>query len=91
MDKNNGNGIKKAEVRYEKILPGQFSDENIVVIRSISGFLTMILPSFFINESKKTIKVAIVAEESERYLVNLPNDTFTTGARVWFPKSEILV
>jgi hypothetical protein len=96
MAKKNGNGngkgtMKKAEVKYKEIVPGQFSDENIVVVHSSGGPITMILPSFFVNTSNKTIKAAIIEEKSDNYLMVLPNDTFTTGSTVWFPKSEILV
>ena len=94
MAKSNGNREKErqiADIRYSKINNGQFSDEVVVTLVSSIGNINMILPSSFLNKAKKTIKAIIIDQEADEYLVGLPNETFTTGSRVWFPKSAVLV
>ncbi len=93
MAKSNGNrerGPQPVDIKYSKITNGQFADEVVVTLVSSSGELNMLLDSSFLDQSKKTIKAIILVQEADKYLIGLPNETFTTGSRAWFPKSAVL-
>jgi hypothetical protein len=83
--------VKSVDIKYSQIKNGQFSDEVVVALVSSIGNINMILPRSFLNESKKTIRAIIIDQEKDKYLIELPNETFTTGPRVWFHKSDVLV
>lgn len=94
MVKSNGNNegeLQPVDIKYSKINNGQFSDEVVVTLISSIGDINMILPCSFLDKSRKTIKAIIIDQEEDKYLIGLPNETFTTGSKVWFPKSAILV
>jgi len=93
MARSNGNKReepKPAQVKYSKIAGGQFNDEVVVTLVSSTGDVNMILPCSFLDRSKQTVKAIILDQEDNDYLIGLPNETFTTGSRVWFPKSAVL-
>ena len=94
MAKSNGNREKElqpVDIKYSKIVTGQFADEVVVTLASSIGDINMVLHCSFLDQSKKTIKAIIIDQEADKYLIGLPNETFTTGSRVWFPKSAVLV
>ena len=94
MNRINGHGwmsAKKAMVKYESILDGQFPEEFIVTIHAHQGQLTAIFPSSAINKDSEAIIVAVIDEEEDRYLVDLPTYTFTTGSKVWFAKDSVIL
>jgi hypothetical protein len=94
MAKSNGSKEKElqpVDIKYSEIANGQFADEVVVTLVSSIGNINMILPRSFLNKSKKTVKAIIIDQKKDEYLIGLPNETFTTGSRVWFPKSAILV
>ena len=94
MAKSNGNREKEplqVDVRYSKIVKGQFDDEVVVTLASSLGDINMLLHRSFLDESSKIIKAIIIDQKTDEYLIGLPNETFTTGSRVWFPKSAVLV
>lgn len=94
MAKSNGNKEKELQpvnIKYSQIKNGQFSDEVVVTLVSSIGDINMILPCSFLDKSKRTIRAIIIGQEEDKYLIGLPNETFTTGSRVWFPKSTVLV
>ena len=93
MAKSNGNREKELQpvyIKYSKIINGQFTDEVVVTLASSIGDINMVLHCSFLDKSKKTIKAIIIDQEADKYLIALPNETFTTGSRVWFPKSAVL-
>ena len=92
MAKSNGNREREpqlVDIKYSKIANGQFTDEVVVTLVSSFGDINMCLPSSFLDQSKQTIKAIVIAQEADKYLIGLPNETFTTGSRVWFPKSAV--
>ena len=94
MSKSNGTKEKEVQpvhIRYSALDTGQFADEFVVTVVSSNGELRMLLHSSFLNQSKKTIKAVIIEKKADKYLVGLPNETFTTGSRAWFPKSAVLL
>ncbi len=94
MAKINGNGNRKPQlvnVKYSSIANGQFNDEVVVTLNASIGNINMILPCSFLDKSNETIKAIIISQEEDKYLVGLPNDTFTTGSKVWFPKSAVVI
>jgi hypothetical protein len=94
MARSNGTKERKvqlADIKYSAIDTGQFADEYVVTLVSSNGELTMLLHSSFLNRSKKTIKAIVIEKKADKYLIGLPNETFTTGSRAWFPKSSVLV
>ena len=94
MAKSNGNREKElqpVDIKYSNIKNGQFSDEVVVTLVSSIGNINMLLSCSFLDKSKKTIKAIIIDQEEDKYLIGLPNETFTTGSKVWFPKSAVLV
>jgi len=94
MAKSNGNREKElqpVDIKYSKIVNGQFTDEVVVTLASSIGDINMVLHCSLLDQSKKTIKAIIIDQEADKYLIGLPNETFTTGPRVWFPKSAVLV
>lgn len=94
MAKSNGNKEKKLQlvgVKYSQIKNGQFTDEVVVTLASSTGAINMLLHRSFLDRSKQTIIATIIDQEADKYLIGLPNETFTTGSKVWFPKSVVLV
>ncbi len=94
MTKSNGDKegeLQPVDIRYSQIKNGQFSDEVVVTLVSSIGNINMILPCSFLDKAKKTVKAIIIDQEEDKYLIGLPNETFTTGSKVWFPKSAVLV
>jgi hypothetical protein len=94
MARSNGNKEKArqlVDIRYSDIKKGQFSDEAIVTLLSSAGSISMLIHCSFLDKSRQTIKASIIEQEADRYLVGLPNETFTTGSKVWFPKSVVVV
>lgn len=94
MTKSNGNKEKElqlVDIKYSTIKNGQFTDEAVVTLASSTGTINMLIPCSFLDKSKETIKAIIIDQEADKYLIGLPNETFTTGSRVWFPKSAVLV
>lgn len=93
MARSNGNkekGHQLVDIRYSEIKNGQFSDEAIVTLVSSAGSISMLIHCSFLDKSKQTIKASIIDQKADRYLVGLPNETFTTGSKVWFPKSVVV-
>ena len=82
--------LRSAHIKYSEIKNGQFADEAVVTLVSSMGNINMLLPCSFLDKSKKTIKAIIIDQEEDKYLIGLPNETFTTGSKVWFPKSAVL-
>jgi len=94
MTKSNGNRqkeLKPVGVKYSKIENGQFTDEVVVTLASSTGVINMLLHRSFLDESKQAVIATIIDQEADKYLIGLPNETFTTGSRAWFPKSVVLV
>jgi len=93
MAKSNGNRekeLKPVGIKYSKIANGQFADEVVVTLVAHSGDINMLLHDSFLDQSKKTIKAVIIDQDADKYLIGLPNETFTTGSKVWFSKSAVL-
>ena len=94
MAKSNGNKEKKLQlvgVKYSQIKNGQFTDEVVVTLVASTGAINMLLHRSFLDKPNQAIRAIIVDREEGKYLIGLPNETFTTGSRVWFPESAVLV
>lgn len=94
MAKLNSNGLDKAILGWIKcvnIADGQFSEEFTVTLDATGGRLTAIFPSSSIDIGRGTIRVSVVGEKEDLFLVDLPTYTFTTGSKVWFPKGAVLL
>lgn len=94
MARSNGNKKgepKPVEIRCSKVAEGQFNDEVVVTLVSSAGDINMILPRAFLDQSKCAIRAIILDQSQDDYLIGLPNETFTTGSRVWFPKSAVSI
>lgn len=83
--------VKQARVKYDKVSPGQFSDEVVLSISSHTGVIVGIFPKAVINSSSGTVDAYVVNEQSGLFLVELPVQTFTTGSKVWFSKESVEV
>ena len=93
MDGLNSNGFdkaRKARVKCVTMSDGQFSGEVVATLNAISGPVTGIFPLSSVDRSRGTVTVFIVSEQGDRYLVDLPTYTFTTGSKAWFPKEAVL-
>lgn len=93
MDGLNSNGFdkaRKAKVKYVTISDGQFLEEAVVTVKAISGPVTGIFPLSSVDKTHGTVTVFIISEQGDRYLVDLPTYTFTTGSKAWFPKEAVL-
>ena len=92
MAKANGNRKSQlVNIKYSRLANGQFDDEVVVTLTASIGDINMILPYSFLDQSNETIKAIIIGQEEDKYLIGLPNDTFTTGSKVWFSKSMVKV
>ena len=94
MDGLNSNGFdkaRKARIKCETISDGQFSEEVLVTVNAISGPVTGIFPLSSVDKTQGTVTVFIIGEQGDRYLVDLPTYTFTTGSKAWFPKEAVLL
>ncbi len=94
MNGLNGNIFEKARqarIKCAAISNGQFSGEVVVTIDAIDGPLTGIFPSSYIDKTSGTVTVFVVAEQSDRYLIDLPSQTLTSGSKAWFPKADVLL
>lgn len=92
MNGLNGNIFDKARqarIKWVAISNGQFSGEVVVTIDTIDGPLTGIFPSSYIDKTSGTITVFVIAEQSDRYLIDLPSQTLTSGSKAWFTKANV--
>ena len=88
--KSNGlDKIRKAKVKYEKKFNGQFPWEALITIHSLGGELTAIFPLSSIDEEHEVVYAVVIDEKEDSYLVDLPNHTFTSGSKAWFPRSLV--
>ncbi len=93
MDGLNSNGFdkaRKASVKCVAISDGQFSEELVVTVNAISGPVTGIFPLSSVDKTHRTVTVFIISEQNDRYLVDLPTYTFTSGSKAWFSKEAVL-
>ena len=93
MDGLNINGFdkaRKARIKCETISDGQFLEEVVVTVNASNGPITGIFPLSSVDKTHRTVTVFIVSEKGDRYLVDLPTYTFTTGSKAWFPKEAVL-
>lgn len=92
-NRNNGDEYfaDEAEVLYTQIHNGQLPNEYIVTLEASNGPVNTILQSDFIDQLNQTISGVVISQDDERYLVDLPTYTFTTGSKVWFPRSSVRV
>lgn len=94
MDKasqDNSSKVGPAKVRCGDMSMGQFSGEVVVTIHAVRGPLTAIFPLSSVDRASGTVDVVIIGEEGDRYLVDLPTNTFTSGSKAWFPKELCIV
>jgi len=90
MNLSHSNEVSKVKVKYEKLYPGQFPNEVIATLIGIKGKFTVILPSSLVDKSTQSITAFVVNQEGDKYLVDLPTYTITSGSKVWFGKKSIL-
>lgn len=86
------NGVSKVGkgwIKYKNIAEGQFSGEMIITFKTLKGELTAIFPSSYIDKTQQSFSAIVIGVEEDRYLVDLPTYTFTTGSRAWFPKEAV--
>lgn len=92
MDGLNSNGFDKprqATIKCATISQGQFSEEVIVTLDALDGPLTGFFPQSFIDMTSGTIQVFVISEQGDRYLIDLPSPTVTSGSKAWFLKSSV--
>lgn len=90
MNLSHSNEALEVKVKYEKIYAGQFPNEVIATFIGLKGKFTVILPSSFVDKSTQSINAFVVNQEGDKYLVDLPTHTITSGSKVWFGKKSIL-
>ena len=76
-------------IKYNNICEGQFPGEVIITFSTSKDELTAIFPSSSIDESQQSFIAVVIGEKGDLYLVDLPNHTFKTGSRAWFPKESV--
>ena len=88
----NGNGLERAKsgrIKCVNIIDGQFPEEFTVTLEATSGRFTAIFPSSSIDIGMRTVRVSVIGEKEDLFLVDLPTYTFTTGSKVWFSKKAV--
>ena len=68
--------------------PGIFSSERSASFQVNDQNYTLIVDEFSIVDD--TMEVRVIAEGENEALIDLPRDTFTTGNRIRYPKSDLL-
>lgn len=80
---------RQATIKCITILEGQFSGEVVVTVETIGGLLTGVFPSSYIDMTRGTVTVFVVAEKPDKYLIDLPAQTVTSGSKAWFLKDAV--
>lgn len=88
---NNSSRVGPAKVKYAGISKGQFSGEVIVTVNTVKGPVTAIFPLSSVNRTSGTIDAVVIDEKADRYLVDLPTYTFTSGSKAWFSKELCII
>jgi hypothetical protein len=87
---NHSNKAVRGKVKYNSLSRGQFSEELIVtLLTSNKGLITAIFSESFIDKKNKSVDAFIIDEKGDSFLVELPNYSFTSGSKVWFPKKNV--
>ncbi len=89
LDRNGFDKARQATIKCATISQGQFSGEVIVTLDALEGPLTGFFPQSFIDMTSRTIQVFVISEKNDRYLIDLPSPTVTSGSKAWFPKSAV--
>ena len=80
---------QEIKIKCLAINEGQFSDEKTVSIVNKDGvILTGIFPDDNIKDNH--LRVWVIRETENAYLVELPDVTFTTSSKVWVSKDEVI-
>jgi hypothetical protein len=78
-----------AKVIANRISPGHFPGEHFVQLISMDGLICGFFPSASVDVKSRKITVTILDREDNKYLVNLPAPTLSTGSRAWFSEELI--
>ena len=89
LSNNERQKAREASVKYDEFFEGQFPGEAIVTLSTLQGKLTAILPLSSIDRIKGSISVYVIDEQGDRFLIDLPTYTLTSGSRAWIAKSAV--
>ena len=76
------------ELRCEKVLPGQHSNECIVQFKVNGDHFTAFVPIEFVNEKELTLAARIIADFGDSWLIDIPSETLTSGPRIRVGEKE---
>lgn len=77
----------KIELAY--VGPGMTPDERIVKFNIGGNQYVGWMPDYSVNEAEKWLKAFIVADfDDGRWLIEIPEETLTSGTRIFVPKSD---
>ena len=82
---------KEASIKYDEVHEGNFPNEVVVVFSTVSGKMAGIFNMSAINKEDGSISVYIIGEQGDKYLIDLPTYTFTSGSRAWIDKKAVLL
>jgi hypothetical protein len=76
-------------IRAEKVGGGMFSSERTVRIKAGGRIYNLIVDEQDVRPGN-LLEVTLVGEQNGTALVDLPRETFSSGARIEVPASELL-
>ncbi|HET6382279.1 MAG TPA: hypothetical protein VFJ58_02720 [Armatimonadota bacterium] len=76
--------IQRASLHVE-VADGSFPHEKVVTFLAGAQKYSLFVDERDVNG--RSIDVAVVAFNGDSVLIDLPSDTFTSGSRVWVPRT----
>lgn len=85
-DREKPEGVK---IDLSYVGPGMSSDERIVQFKIGGNEYVGWMPDYSVNESEKWLKAFIIADfDDGRWLIEIPDETLTSGSRIFVPKED---
>ena len=81
--------MARGRLRVDQIGKGIFSTERSVSFEIGDYSYNLIVDEEDVRDSDRTLAVDVLGERGDRYLIDLPRETFTSGSRIFVPKSRV--
>ena len=85
-DREKPEGVK---INLSYVGPGMHPEERIVQFSIGGNQYVGWMPDYSVNETEKWLKAFIIADfDDGRWLIQIPDETLTSGARLFVPKED---
>ncbi len=85
-DREKPEGVK---INLSYVGPGMHPEERIVQFKIGGNAYVGWMPDYSVNETQKWLKAFIIADfDDGRWLIEIPDETLTSGSRIFVPKED---